>query len=419
MANGTTPASDINVISCYGVATNGRLVGTQLGDGTGRNNSITVIPQGAGAFLYMHQTRSRGNDLTLTPSPVRVPGAVRFGSGSYAKDANGLVTQVNFQGELTPGFKSLKQRTVAEWSGFSHVAVNMTFNATYDLALAAQHNGNSLNKLVVGGNMQLVRTSGQEASNLVIAAGSTLEARKYQVNVPQPPLFIFGGNSCPVNSIPFGVAPMLNCQIPQAPQNMIESDPKAMNLTVSVAMPNAKLEGNFTASDALFDASNTDYAPTKTSFSGKVYEGDGAGGHRLLLDGRVQAGNTGFNLYNNLQAQSASNYAKRNASFDGTVFLKNRPASGLSLAFQEGAYGAGVVTGTFFWGGKSFTIRANAATFTGAGNLVFTNSDGAAFTLDSGAPNQAVTLFKGGASVGMMNLTTKRIDYQDGSFQQF
>ncbi len=420
-ATTATPVADINAFACYGAGTAGRLLGNALDDSFSRNHSITVLPQPDGSFKYVHQTRKVNFDRTITPTSVR-DGLAQFGSITRVTDANASVSRFTFQGQISPGFKFLKVRTVAERAKFSHHVVNLSVDASYDPALAAgPYKDNSLSRLTLGGTLRLVKADGAEASSMTIANGSVFAARRTLVSTAQAPFYYFGGIACNFGGAPAfeTVSPNITCAIPRAPITIIEADPQQLNLGITVAMPGAKFEGVLTADGAAFDRSGNDYQPTNASFTGKIYEGDGAGGHRLLLEGRIAGGVTGFNQYSRALALSSANYATRNVSFDGNVYLKNRPATGLNLAFQEGAFNQGVTTGTFFWGGKSFTIRGNASTFNNAGTLEFLNSDGAKFDLASGSTNTAVSLKKGSTEVGIINMQTKRIDYSDGSFQQY
>ena len=421
VATTTTPTADINAFACYGIGTSGRLLGNALDDSFSRNHSITVLPQADGSFKYVHQTRKINFDRTITPTSVR-DGLAQFGTMTRAVNGTGQVARFTFQGQISPGFKFLKTRTVAERAKFSHQVVNLSLDATYDPLLATGiYKDNSLDRLTLGGSIRLIKADGSEASSLTVANGSVLAARRTLVSTPQAPFYYFGGIACNLGGVPaFGsVSPNLTCAIARAPFTNVDADAKEMNLGITVAMPGAKFEGILKADGAGFDKSGNDYQPTAASFTGKVYEGDGAGGHRLLLEGRIAGGVTGFNQYSRALALSPTNYAARNVNFDGKVYLKSRPAIGLNLAFQEGAFNQGVTTGTFFWGGKSFTIRGNASTFTNAGTLEFLNSDGAKFDLASGSANSAVSLKKGSTEVGIINMQTKRIDYSDGSFQQY
>lgn len=443
VANSTTPATDINAFSCYGVGTEGRLLGTQLDDNLARNSSISlhsiVAGPTGGTFKFMHQARKRGNNLQLTPSTSRIPGAVRFGTGSFVKDANGLVTQVTFNGELTPGFIALKTRTAAEWNALSHVAIDWTFNAQYDPALVANPatKNESLATLTLGGSMALFKKDGSMVSNVSIAQGSVLEARRFTAT-KQYTVFQYNpgaGNLCPQGAAAFpvngpgtfnpitgvftpGAVQGWNCQIP-VQETVAMSDPKGLNLTFAAATPGAKFEGVVVGTEPSFDSAGKIYQPTRTSFTGRVYESNGTGGYRVLLDGVVTTLRANYNQFNSNLPETAQNYAPRTLTFDGKAFLANRPATGLALALTEGSFEQSAISGTFFWGGKSFTISGNAASFKDAGNLIFSSSDGANFIFDTGAANTAVALNKGNVQVGVGNFKTLRLDFTDGSFQQF
>jgi hypothetical protein len=191
-----------------------------------------------------------------------------------------------------------------------------------------------------------------------------------------------------------------------------------MNLSVAVAMPNAKFEGTFVAGSATFDASNTQYAPTTGSFEGKIYESDGAGGYRLLLAGKVSASDS-YATFNATAPKSATNYYRMKVGFEGKVLLAGRPEMGLTLNAQEDTATKKSMSGTFFWNGKSFNISGSNDDANSTGSVTITSSDGVSFVVPRHTGNVAHDIMKSGLKVGTINLGTKRIDYTDGSFEQF
>ena len=412
------PAADVNAFACFGVGTVGSLLGTALGDGLSRYHSITVLPQTDGSFKYVHQTRKINFDRTLQAAPVR-DGDAKFGAVTFVKDANNRTTAVSVVGELSPGFKMLRVRTVAEWDKFKHHAVNLAIGASYPAGSIT----NDIETLTVGGGIKLLKVDGTEASSLTIANGSVLSAKTGIVKTSTSRSSYFGGSFCPTGPgySQIGAAPFLTCTYISTYTSTV-SELSALNLSFTAAVPDAKFEGTVTAGSASFDKSGTQYRPTSGSFDGKIYEGDGAGGYRLLLAGKVTAAATDYQLFDETAIKSAANFYKTSVGFDGKVMLKDRPDAGLALTVQNTALDKYSMSGTFFWSGKSFNISGtkddtlNAAN---PGELKFTNSDAVAFTLPRNGRHSPQDITKGGYKVGIINLDSKRIDYIDGSFEQF
>ena len=418
VATAGLPAADVNAFYCYGVGTVGRMLGTALDDGLSRFHSITVLPQADGSFKYVHQTRKTNFDRTLQASAVRDESA-KFGAVTFVKDANGRATAVSVVGELSPGLKMLRFRTVAERDKFTHHAVNLAIGASYP----AGSTTNDIETLTVGGGIKLLKVDGSEASSLTIANGSVLSAKTGIVKISTSRSSYFGGSFCPTGPgySQIGAAPFLTCTYISTYTSTV-SELSALNLSFTAAVPDAKFEGTVTAGAASFDKSGTQYRPTSGSFDGKIYEGDGAGGYRLLLAGKVTAAATDYQLFDETAVKSVLNFYKTSIGFEGKVMLKDRPDAGLTLNVQNAAFDKYAMSGTFFWSGKSFNISGTKDdTFNAAnpGELKFTNSDAVAFTLPRNGRHLPQDITKGGYKVGTINLDNKRIDYIDGSFEQF
>jgi hypothetical protein len=409
------PVADINAFACYGIGTVGRLVGASLDDANSRYHSITVLPQTDGTFKYVHQTRKINFDRTIQASSVR-DGQAMFGTGAFVKDANGRATSVNFAGNLSTGFKMLRARTVAERAKFKQHSVNLAMTASYPTGTTS----NAIESLAISGNISLVNVDGTEASSLTIANGSTLSAKTDIVKTTSTSYSSYCGSSCPTGPgyTVFGTAPYQYYYYATTYTSTV-SELSALNLSVVSAAPNAKFEGSVTAGTPSFDKSGTQYRPTAGTFEGKIYEGDGAGGYRLLLAGKVSANAVDYQLFNDAAAKSATNFYKTNVAFEGKVMLKDRPDAGLTLNVQNYDFNMTSMSGTFYWSGKSFNISGTKDDTNNTGALTFTNSDAVAFTLPRNSRNLPQDITKGGFKVGVINIGTKRIDFIDGSFEQF
>jgi hypothetical protein len=416
VATGTTTAANINAYSCYGIGTVGRLYENKLLD-TERAfwNSMTIIPKANGGFDFVHQARSIPFDRRVSAESTRY-GTAYSGTGTWIKDANGNVTSFSLKGRMSPGFAMLQTPTLAERSQFAYNEVDLSFGINWELGLDGQYHGN---QMTVGGSQSLVKTDSSVASSMTIAAGSLLAQNNNIVETRSYYDWYFAGSgSCPVGYFTVGIAPNIYCSGMRTYTTTV-SELSAMNLGVTVAMPNAKFEGSITAGTPSFDVSKTAYTPTAGSLIGKVYEGDGAGGYRLLLDGKLSGGVTNYASFNASAPETASNTFQRYAAFEGKVLLKNRPEMGLTMNVLNDAFNSEKFSGTFMWNNKSFSLQGSQNGNPSSGSLTVTNSDGVRVVIPKPHTTALIPITKGGLTVGLINPATKRIDYTDGTYQQY
>lgn len=408
-ATSASSTASVNAFQCFGIALPGGLFGNALDDNRYHYHVITYLPQVDGTFKYLHQTRCFYFDQRISTSSSRV-GSVKTGVVSGTKDANNNYSSFNMQGQITPGFEMLKVRTFAERNKFSHHTVNLNFS-NVDI-------GNTKTTQLEG-SVSLVKIDGAVASLMQIAPGSTLSSKTDLIKTYTS--VIAGQSSCPTGTgqSQFGTSPNLTCYNALATTTL--SELSAMNLGIAVSMPNAKFEGTVSAGSATRDVTALDssYKPTDVVFNGKLYESDGAGGYRLLLNGIIEVIDTNYSSTNS-NFTNASNYPKRNINFDGKLYLKDRPTMSLVLAYKNDTFTTNSMTGNFTWdGGWYFDISANNNTSNNTGSITFRSVSGVSFTLPKNSGAIAQPIYKGSALMGNFTLNTKRINYVDGSFEQF
>lgn len=371
-------SGSVNAFTCYGQYVSGRLLGTELSDGFSRWNSITFLPQADGSFKYVSETRKRPFDLTglyagsATGSTSVRDGAVKFGTLTRTRNASGDISALVVTGQLRPGFKRLKNRTLAEWQSFAHQSVNLSLS---------EASSSGLKTASLAGTISLVKADGSIASSVVIAPGSTIVER-----------------DDPTGNL------------------------SAMDLTISVAAPNVKFDGTFKAADAKADVtgSGASNQPTSSSFTGKLYESDSVGGYRVLLDGTITATQSNRELVNTGAPQSPTNYLKNTLDFTGKLLLEDRPETRLTFRAQNDSFETLAYSGDFFFdGGFGFVIAGNQNDTLGTGATNFTSTTGITFTLPRNTSAIPQKFYKGTLELGNITLQTKRIAYTDGTFEQF
>ena len=412
-------SSSVNAFSCYGQFVSGRLFATALNDGASRWNRITFLPQTDGSFKYVSQTRKRGYDITglyadtVTFSISVRDGSAKFGTLTRTRDVNGDISAMTVNGQLSPGFKRLKNRTVAEWQSFSHQTVSLNLSEVSGVGTKTAN---------LAGNITLVKADGSVASSGLIAPGSTMVNRDDLVESNTYFTSLFTGSSpCPPGFTQSGSAPFISC-FGSVTTTTTLSKLSAMDLNIAVAAPNVKFEGSFKAADAKRDSTGKDasFQPTSASFAGKVYEGDGSGGYRLLLDGTITALQSNRDTVNTSAPESATNFLKNTLDFTGKLLLKDRPETLLTIKAQNNSFDTQDFTSEFiFDGGWGFSIAGSKNDTLRTGSTNFTSTTGITFTIPRNASTIPQKFYKGTLELGNITLSTKRISYIDGTFEQF
>jgi hypothetical protein len=404
---------NVNAVSCFGMATEGRLVGTGLGDANAYYPRFIFIPRDDGSYRYVSDIRSFPLDrtgLTTTTTSTKL-GVSHYGSVAVTRNTAGDVTAFTLQGQIAPALQGLPVRTLAAYSALKQVDTDLAFSVTDDAATAKR-------TVAISGSFKLIKTDGSEASSVALAAGSKIVVKTDAPN--NVTSYEFGGDSCPTGTTvaPWsGAAPYVECMRTETYYDTTAPDTVALDVTVAV--PGAKLQGVFSAAGASYDKSRTVYSPTTTSFQGKVYEADGTG-YRLLLDGKFSAALENFSALDRTAEQSATNFAPVVGGFEGKILIKNRPEMSLVLALRKVSVTRQTLDGTFGWNGKSLTLAVDNDEASAVASFArLSNSDGVQVTFPKGGTDSSQDLLKGGVKVGTLNLNSQRIDYTDGTFEQF
>lgn len=390
-----TPAN-ANAVTCYGIGTVGRLVPGR-GDGFGYYHSMILIPQAGGNYAYVHQVRRQSYDRTgLTVVPTFRVGAAAYGSITTTRDTAGDVTGVAVNGRLKPGFQGHEPGVYAT---LDRVDTTLTLSTNV---------GTNTASLNMTGSMVLMKTDGTEASRVDITSGSF--AGRTDLPRSYYDVVYVGEGNCPTGYAPaFGtMSPYLSCD---GTITGTTAGLGSMSLDVSVSAPGVRFQGNASADQASFDSSQTVYLPTAITLRGRVSEADGASGYRVLLDGTATARLTNFSTHD----ASSNAQAPLQVSFDGRILLRNRPAMGFIFEGNRTAADVRSGTGSFFWNGRLLNFAADSVTSA----LVVSNDDGVAFTIPRDGRDQWQPIRRSGVLVGSINLDQKRIEYADGTFEQF
>lgn len=163
------------------------------------------------------------------------------------------------------------------------------------------------------------------------------------------------------------------------------------------------------------DVSTSSYIPTEVSFTGAVQR-NGVSFFEGTLTGKAD----NHAAFNSTLARSNSNPQILSAGFLGKVTIPTRPVMTVSLSgthTDTGSLATNTTATTGQYTQGAITINLSGLD-NGASNVTtLTSTSGLKLVVDSSKSIYPIT--QGVESVGTYSTTTKRIDFLDGSFQQF
>jgi hypothetical protein len=189
----------------------------------------------------------------------------------------------------------------------------------------------------------------------------------------------------------------------------------------------SSFEGNFSMSDRTWDKSQTDFRPTKMSFTGTLSNTSGTV-TTDFLKGALTVFSTGFGSFDTFLPNSSTNNYVVNASFVGSFTAPSRPLLQLSWSGSElldSAQGSqqsstlqyrSVVSGTpkvvvDFTGSKS-TGSTKIDTY----KLSEASSNVSMTWADHGNRSSIDLFYNGTTKIGTLNTATGVLTFTDGSF---
>jgi hypothetical protein len=421
------PASQVNGFFCYGSGTQGRLVGTLLSDGMARANAVAFLPQTDGSYKYISLTGKYSPDATgafntSTSSfgGTTIDGAAKFGTLTPVRNTAGQITSFTITGDLRPGFATMPDRNLATWQSYAGYTINLT---------AAETSTNTTKTQTFSGSVALNKADGTIASTATIGSGSTLTETLNVLTGGSSTAYLSGSTPCATGYTQIGVSPNILCSITINNYNQVIS---AGTLNVAIAAPGIKFEGVMTVADASEDKTGTadtsvikHFRPNTVSLNGKLYDTDSAGAYRLFFNGTVSAKATNWSTFDSTLPESSTNFLLSTIGLDGKIYLVNRPEISAVLNLTKTGYKTGTTSGSFKWSDATgypagFAMTGAYDDVAGTGSLSFTSTDvNATFTIPRGGRATGQKIYVNGIEQGTITISTKRIDYKDGTFEQF
>lgn len=120
----------------------------------------------------------------------------------------------------------------------------------------------------------------------------------------------------------------------------------------------------------------------------------------------------GYDKYDGLLAESASNFTPKNSALSGKLSLTGRPPLSLSISVNQNGFRRRSSVGQYSDGSNTVNISVSDA----SPRLIrIASTDGVSLEFSVGA--ETADLMKGNAKVAVVNLKTGMIHYTDGSFE--
>ena len=386
VACGTTP-EPLFLGNCFEVGVPCRKVATvrvrlhpDLSDGT--------------RFTVYTKTREQLMGRTSSALPVTLNNIsrVEFGAafpGNAAtlvtqRDAAGKLTGLNLTGELSPAYTLNSGRYQFDPAVSRYVYIQPSITVLGDkqnVALSAVVSKlGELDQLAISGSIELVK-GGLPESRIELADGSYMRGK------------------------PDGTG-----------SYSAHDGNQEMLLKLKTGAAASAFTGDLKLSAFKADASGGSYIPTQVSFVGGVQR-NGVN----FLEGTVLVEVLGYPLFNQSLPVSPSNAETVRVSFGGKVSIPTRPTLKISLSSVQVLDGVQLPTDKTEFSGQysqgSVTINiAGARTLLGR-TTTLQSTEGVKLVVDSSKTIYPLT--NNGQTMGQYSTTTSRVDYTDGSYEQF
>ncbi len=305
-----------------------------------------------------------------------------------ARDANGLINNVNLSGELSPAFtvqsnfSSYYDANLSQWV-YKQNQLATVFGDKHNVILSAGLSTTAgVEKLALSGSMELIKNGALE-SRIELAPGSYIQAKA-----------------------------------DGAGSYSAKNGSHEVMLKLKGGTAASTFTGDLKISAFTTDASGTSYVPTVISFAGSVLRNNVS-----FFDGTITGEVLNFTSYDASKPTSASNVQTGRIGFVGNVNIPTRSPVQLKLSTTmtnkgESAAMAAISTGQFVQGLITINVSGTSGANNLAGDVVTLEStSGIKLVIDKSTSSYPLT--KGGAAVGVFTPSNNIMTYKDNSYEQF
>ncbi len=196
---------------------------------------------------------------------------------------------------------------------------------------------------------------------------------------------------------------------------------EAFKLAIGYVAGNSALRGSLEATNSLWDKSKTAYMPTKLVFGGRLETRATSSSDWVdFWRGNLALEALNFAAFDTSLPRSSTNPQTMKATLNAAVTIPNRPVLAVRdlmvVGTDQGLNQNAVLSGQYVQGSLVINLNGTSATGT-AGRVTLESSTG--IKLDYDESKTVHPLTKSGIKVGEYNASTQRIDYIDGTFEQF
>ncbi len=253
----------------------------------------------------------------------------------------------------------------------------LTDHEIWDVAASRTAEGSDLFKYALAGSITSVKAS-QNVGTLSIGAGSFLRTEE------------------------------------KVAGTIVASGVKAFSLNLAAEAGGSKVDGTLVLSEAMADKSGVNYQPTKIAFTGKLSTSNAE-----FFTGTLTFSQPGYNLYDSTKPESATNIEVQGATLLGKLSVPDRPALIVQLSGTRTRGASDKVSLTGQYNDGTNLVNLSLSSIEGAGALdqkvmTISSVNGVSITL-TGA--ETVDVLFGTTKVAVLNTSTGRIDYSDGTFE--
>lgn len=257
-------------------------------------------------------------------------------------------------------------------------------------------------------DLNFVKTTGNGSQRLsVVGEGSVIK------------FFTTNSSGEPVLMSSIGIGKDSFLEVPTNPD--ARDGTEKFDLRLGYVVGNSAIRGQLAASDAKWDKSGTSYAPTKVTFSGRMERrASGSSAWVDFLRGSLVMDVIDYDKLDNRFPESADNVLKMKATLNAVVTIPTRPVLAINNlvinATDKGSAGStATMTGQYRQGSVVINLVGNDD---GSKSVVSLNSsEGILLVYDSSKTVHPMS--KGGTKIGEFNEANGRLDYADGTFEEF
>lgn len=198
---------------------------------------------------------------------------------------------------------------------------------------------------------------------------------------------------------------------------------EAFKLSIGYVAGNSALRGSLEATNAVWDKSKTEYMPTKMVFGGRLEtRATPTSEWADFLRGNLTIEAVNFAAFDSSKPVSSTNPQTMKATLNVAVTIPNRPVLAVKDMMIVGAdmgqnNSSFTLSGQYVQGSLVVNVNGTAASNGGDSKVNLESSTGIKLDFDSSKAVHPMT--KSGIKVGEYNSDTQRLNYVDGTFEQY